>query len=256
VTRRLVAVATALTAVAIGSACASIRKEALRAAEEGIDPQPLVETLSRHHTAITRTKRIFEVELLQGGRRFRGEGALQYRSDPLRLRVDVFGPRSTPVVHVTLVDDRLTVVLPEEDEVVAGRLGDERFARLTGERALASREVLGALLGAYDVSALAATAHRVSAAADGDERTLYVSVDGETHAFTLGMPDDRLVEYRVARGDRPVYRVRFDEYAPVGDRRSPRRVVVRDFVGERTLVVNVTREHEDVPEGFVAREGG
>lgn len=254
-TRRLRVVGVALTTVAIGTACASLRKEALRAAEEGVDPRPLVEALSRHHTAIERTKRIFEVELLEGRRRFHGEGALQYRADPLRLRVDVFGPRSTPVVHVTLVGDRLTVVLPREDEVVTGRLGDERFARLTGERALASREVLGALLGAYDISALAAAADRVSAAVDGDERTLYVSVDGETHAFTLGMPDDRLVEYRLARGDRLVYRVRFDEYAPVGDRQSPRRVVVRDFVEERTLVVNVTREHEDVPEGFVAREG-
>lgn len=254
-TPRSAIVGAALGSVAAGAACTSLPGEARRAAEEGIDPTPVVEALAREHAAIEQTKRIFDIVLIEGRRRFHGEGALQYRVDPLRLRVDVFGPRSTPIVRVTLVGDALTVVLHQEGEVLRGHPGDPQFSRLTGERALASPEVLGALLGAYDTAALVERADRVSASADADERTLYVTADEEIHAFTIRMPEERLVEYRLARRDRLVYRVRFEEFAPVGDRESPRRVVLRDFVEDRTVAVTVTREHEDVPEDLLAGPG-
>ena len=223
---------------------ASLTKEAARALEAGGDAAPLVAELSAIHDAIKRTKRIFDVTLVEGGRRFHGEGALSYRARPLAARGDVFGPQSTPVLRFSLVADSLTVVLPREGEVLRGRLGDPRFAELTGERALVSPEVLGALLGAYDVRRLVDGADRVASAIHDDRRTLYIWESGSLHALTVR--GGRLVEYRQASGGELAYRVEFEEFAPVDGRESPRRVVVRDFARDRWLVLEVSREHEEV----------
>lgn len=235
--------------IGLSAACATtIEQRARRAAEEGIDPAPLVTSLAAEFQAIEATKRIFDVTLIEGRRRFRGEGVVQYRALPRRLRADIFGPHSTPVLHLTLVDDHLTVVLPREGETLSGQLGDPRFDQLTGEVTLVSREMLGAILGAYDLEPLLDEARIVAAAQEDGRRTLYL-VNGAAHAFTVEDRDGdpRLVEYRQGRDGRLVYRVRFEEYAPIDGRQSPRHIVARDYVKERTIVVDVTREHGDVP---------
>lgn len=235
-----------LGALAAGGCMASLAVQADRALESGVDPGPVVAQLAGIHDAIDRTKRIFEVTLVEGGRRFRGEGALSYRATPRAARGDVFGPQSTPVLSFALFGDTLTVVLPREGEVLQGRLGDPRFAELTGENALVTPEVLGALLGAYDVGAWVERADRVAAATDDGRRTLYIWADGALHALTAA--GGRLIEYRQARGGDLAYRVEFEEFEHVDGRASPRRVVVRDFVRDRWLVLEVTREHEEVPD--------
>jgi len=239
-------------AVALCAACAaSLERRAREAAAEGVNPDPIVEALASEFDRIEVTKRIFGVTLVEGRRRFHGDGVVQYRAEPRRLRADIFGPHDTPVLRLTLVEDDLTLVLPREGEVVTGKLGDPRFADLAGERALASPEILGAILGAYDVRPLAEGATLVAAAGNGGERVLYVVGETAVHAFTVrdvaagGM---RLVEYRQGREGRLVVRVRFEDFEQVDGRWSPRHVVLRDYVKERSLVVDVTREHEDVPE--------
>lgn len=237
------AAAGGLAAATLLSACATtLEREAREALVEGIDPAPLVRTLAARHAAIDGTKRIFDVTLIEGRRRFSGAGALEYRADPRRLDVDVFGPHDTPVVRIRLVGDSLTVVLPQEGEVLTGSVGDPRFAALAGERAFAAPEILGALLGAYDVQALVEGARGTAAADDGARRTLYVLADGAVHALTVEGEMDRLVEYRQGRDGRLVYRVRFSDHRRVGGRESPHRVVLRDYTRERQLVVDVTLE--------------
>ena len=54
------------------------------------------------------------------------------------------------------------------------------------------------------------------------------------------------MEYRQARNGTLAYRVTFEDFEPVDERESPRRVVVRDHVRDRWLVLDVTREHEEV----------
>ena len=240
------AAAAALVAASLAGCVTTLEGEARRARETGLDPIPLVERLTEQHRAIDSTKRVFDVTLIEGGRRFAGAGAVEYRAEPRRLDADVFGPHDTHVLAVHLEGERLTVRLPREGEVLTGELGDPRFAELTGERALVSPEILGALVGAYDVGGLAEDADWTAAAADGERRTLYVQRGEVLHAFTVEPPEDRLVEYRQARAGRLVYRVQFDDFQPVGGRESPRHVVLRDFVQERRLVIDVTREHEEV----------
>ena len=58
----------------------------------------------------------------------------------------------------------------------------------------------------------------------------------------LAMEEGRLVEYRQEREGRAVYRVRFEEHEPVGERLSPRHVVLRDYARGRQLVVDVRSE--------------
>ena len=234
----------ALLAVATWGCVASLTSEAGRAVEAGIDPRPLVAELSAMHDVIDRTKRIFDVTHVEGGRRFSGEGAVSYRAMPRAMRGDVFGPQSTPVLRFTLFGDTLTVVVPQEEHVFRGRLGDPRFAELTGERALVTPEVLGAMLGAYDVEGWVERADRLAAGNDGDRRTLYIWEDGALHA--LAVRAGRLIEYRQARERELAYRVEFEEFEGVDDRESPRRIVVRDYTRDRWLVLEVTREHEEV----------
>jgi len=240
------AVAGALVGATLAGCVTTLEGEARRARETGVDPLPLVERLTEQHRAIDTTKRVFDVTLVEGRRRFAGAGAVEYRADPRRLDADVFGPHDTHVLSVHLEGDRLTVRLPQEGEVLTGELGDPRFAELTGERALVSPEILGALVGAYDVGGLAEGADWTAAAADGERRTLYIQRGGVLHAFSVELPEGRLIEYRQARAGRLVYRVQFDDFQPVGGRESPRYVVLRDFVQERQLVIDVTREHEEV----------
>lgn len=242
---RLGRLAIGMLACTLAGACvASLTTEARRAAESGGDPSPLVRELSRLHDAIGRSKRIFEVTLVEGGRRFHGEGALSYRAVPLAARGDVFGPQSTPVLRFALAGDSLEVELPQEDRRLRGLLGDDRFAELTGETSLVTPEVLGALLGAYDVEPWVGRADRIAAGTDGPRRTLYIWEGGLLHALTIR--GGRLVEYRQARGGQLAIRARFEEFESVGGRESPRRVVVRDYARDRWLVLDVTREHEEV----------
>lgn len=237
----------AMVGALILAGCATtLEKEAERARETGIDPLPLIDLLTAQHRAIDTIRRIFDVTLIEGRRRFSGAGAVEYRAEPRRLDADVFGPHDTHVLAVRLEGELLTVRLPREGEVLTGQLGDPRFAELTGERALVSPEILGALVGAYDVGALVGSADWTAAAADGNRRTVYVR-NGETlHAFTVEQSAGRLVAYRQARGGRLVYRVEFDDFQAVGGRESPRHVVLRDYVRERQLVIDVTREDEEV----------
>lgn len=235
-----------VVAVLAAGCVTTLEQEAREAASRGVDPAPLIEELAGRHAAIETTKRIFDVTLLEGRRRFSGAGAVEYRADPRRLDADVFGPHDTHVLSVRLEGDRLTVRLPREGEVLSGDLGDPRFAELTGERALVSPEILGALVGAYDVRRLVRGADATAAAVDGDRRTLYVRRGDVVHALTLRAPVGHLTEYRQSREGRLVYRVRFDDFQAVAGRESPRRIVLRDYVKERRLVIDVTREHEEV----------
>lgn len=238
-------------ALAAWGCVASLTSEAGRALEAGSEPGPVIAELAGIHDAIDRTKRIFDVELVEGGRRFRGEGALSYRTRPRAARGDVFGPQSTPVLHFAMFGDTLTVVLPREGEVLQGRLGDPHFAELTGERALVTPEVLGALLGAYDVGRWVERADRIASATDDGRRTLYIWEDGVLHALTVR--EGRLVEYRQGRDGELAYRAEFEEFERIDGRESPRRVVVRDYARDRWFVVEVTREHEEVTDAAFSR---
>lgn len=243
-------IAPTLACLELLAGCIStLEREASRAAHEGIDPEPIIAALAEQFAEIEATKRVFDVTLIEGRRRFSGEGAIEYHADPRRVRADVYGPHSTPVVHVALDGDALTVTLPQEGRVLTGELGDPSFAALTGEQALVSPEVLGALLGAYDVRQMIEGAQSMAAAAKGDRRTLYIRQPDAIHALTLSAAGE-LVEYRQARGGRLVYRVRFEQFRPVNGRESPRHVVLRDFIRDRQIVVDVTLEREDLSGEF------
>lgn len=222
---------------------------ASRARQATGEPQQLVAQLDRRFDGIEATKRIFVVTLIEGRRRFAGEGAVLIRSDPRVMVVDVFGPHETHILHLDLEGDSLTVRLPQEGETLSGRLGDPVFAALTGERAFASPEVLGALLGAYDVMALVKDADRLSAAGERDQSTLFIERGDIVHAFTIEQPHGRLVEYEQERDDRLVYRVRFSDFEVFGEAESPRKVVLRDYAKERQLVLDIRSERHPDPDG-------
>lgn len=236
----------ALLALALAGCATTLRDEALRAlgGRAEVPAEPVLETLEAAWSAIEPTKRIFAVTLVEGRRRFAGEGAIVYDTEPRRVVAHVFGPHDTPILHLTLVDEELVVRLPREGETLRGRIGDPRFAELTGERALVSPEILGAMIGAYDARRLAEGAERVVAAGDGGRRTLYILRNGTVHALTLATPDGPLTEYRQDREGRPVYRVRFEEFEALDGRRTPRRIVLRDYAGGRYLVVDVRSERK------------
>ena len=242
---RALPAAIALAALTLTGCATSLAERARRAAETGADPAPLVAALKAAHDEVDATKRIFAVTLIEGRRRFGGEGALVYSAEPRRLRADVFGPHDTPVLHVRLRGDSLTVILPREGETLSGVLGDPRFAELTGERALVSPEILGAMLGVYDVERLQAGADAVFAEVEGGRRTLLVREADLVHA--LALEEGRLVEYRQERAGRDVYRVRFERFEPVDGRSSPRYVVLRDYARGRQLVLDVRSERAPDP---------
>ncbi len=238
----MIRIGASLATVLFAACATTLHTEARRAAETGIDPTPLVAELQARYAEIEATKRIFSVTLIEGRRRFAGDGAIEYLADPKTVTADVFGPHDTPVVHVRLVGEMLTVRLPQEGEILTGRLGDPKFAVLTGERALASPEVLGALLGAYDIARLTEDAEWTAAFANGERRTLYIAGAGTIHALTLAGNSSWLVEYRQERAGRLIYRVQFSDFQPVDARHTPRKVVLRDYVKERQLVFDVRKE--------------
>lgn len=239
-----------VSALSLAGCATSLKQEARQASETGADPTFVIASLTHDFDSIAATKRIFSVTLVEGKRRFSGEGAVEYLAEPQRLRVEVFGPQSTSVLRVWLADDILTVTLPQEDEVLVGPIGDPQFATLTGERALVSREILGALLGTYDVQTMLEGAANVSAATDGDRSILYIEEGNVVHALTTRGQEMRLTEYRQDRDGRLVYRVRFDDFLLVEDqeRESPRTIFFQDFGKSRQLVIRVTREHSDIGE--------
>jgi len=234
-----------VVALAVTGCATTLPEEARRAAEVGVSPEPLIERLADQWRDLTSIKRVFDVTLTEGRRRFAGEGVVLYRRDPRRLRLEVFGPHSTEVLRARLTGDSLTVVLPRSGEVLAGRIGDAEFARLAEEEALVSPEVLGSLLGVYDVERLVGGARDVAAARDGGRRTLYVVEDGTVHAFTLADETGLLEEYREARQGHLALRVRFEVYHAVDGRSRPARTVVRDFAHDRRIVIEVTTEREE-----------
>ena len=128
-------------ATVLFAACATtLQDEARRAAETGIDPAPLVAELQTRYAEIDATKRIFSVTLIEGRRRFAGDGAIEYRADPKTLKADVFGPHDTPVVHVRLAGEMLTMFR-------ALRIDREAIAAVYFlQRAAAARNVSVALL--------------------------------------------------------------------------------------------------------------
>jgi hypothetical protein len=227
-------VVTLLATVWAAACVTTVEREAHQAIERGEDPQPLIEVLSAIHASIDVTKRIFDVTLIEGRRRFGGEGAVRYRAHPRRLHVSVSER------------DDVVVELPQEDEVLTGKLGDPSFEALTGERALVSREILGALLGSYDVGALVAEADLVAARVESERQTLYVLERDIFHSLTLESSGRRLVEYRQERDGRLVYRARFSDFRQVEERTSPWRVVVRDFSNERQFVIEVVKENDEI----------
>ncbi|MFN2383089.1 MAG: hypothetical protein ABR559_02370 [Gemmatimonadota bacterium] len=247
----------ALAALIPATGCATtLEREAREAATGGVDPGPLLATLGDQYAAITATKRILAITLVEGRRRYRGDGVVWYRAAPRRLRAEVFGPQDVSILRARLVGDSLTVVLPREGEVLHGALDDPRFIARTGERAFIGPGSLGALLGAYDVRALAAAATDTAAANDGDRRTLYLTGAEGVQAFTLEATTGRLVEVRHGLGGRLLARVRFADFAAVEGRMSPRSVVLRDLLHDRQLVLTVTRETSDVPADIFASGTG
>lgn len=249
----------ALAALIPATGCATtLEREAREAAAGGLDPGPLLAALGDQYGAITATKRILAITLIEGRRRYRADGVVWYRAEPRRLRAEVFGPQDISILRARLAGDSLTIVLPREGEVLRGALGDPQFAALTGERAFIGPQSLGALLGAYDVRALAAAASdtAAAAAADGNRRTLYLIGSDGVQAFTLEGSPGRLVEVRHGRGGRLLARVRFADFQPVDGRMSPRSVVLRDLLHNRQLVFTVTRETADVPADIFAPGDG
>ena len=79
------AAAGALVAAGLAGCVTTLGGEARRARESGADPLPLVERLAAQHGAIVTTRRIFNVTLIEGGRRFAGAGAVEYRGAAGRL---------------------------------------------------------------------------------------------------------------------------------------------------------------------------
>lgn len=242
----MIRVACVIALVGVVGCAASLTQRARRAIG---DPDRLVTRLEHQFDEIDATKRIFAVTLIEGRRRFAGDGAVVFRSEPRRMVVDVFGPHDTHVVHLDLVGDSLTVDLPQDGEILSGRLGDPVFVALTGERAFASPEVLGALLGAYDIGPLARGADRLSATRDRDRSTLFIERGDIVHAFEIEEPDGRLVDYQQERAGRLVYRVRFSEFEVSGELESPRKVVLRDYIKERQLVLDVRSQRDPDRDG-------
>lgn len=108
----------------------------------------------------------FRWELNEAGSRLSGQGVARFVA-PARLRLDLFGPRGETYLAAALVD--------EEFRVPAGVA--ERFA-------LPSPALLWAATGVVRPPA--------------DAAVQSVTRDGEHHVLRYALPDERILEYRVA----------------------------------------------------------
>jgi hypothetical protein len=245
--RRLESVLLPFAVLALASCAATIREEAGRA-EQTLPPQLIRRLLGRGWTQLDQGKRIFDIRLSDRRRVLSGEGALSYETRPVRLRLDVFGPHATPVFSLIQVDDSMAVRLYDERRFVSGPVGDPAFARLTEGRTFTGQELLGALLGAYDVPALLGSGGEAGGGSDtlgydaGDEWVVFLIEPGRAHRFGYSKADSSLMTYRQDRGDRPAYDVRFSDYRPVEGRPRPFRIQLEDVPERRTIRVNVRTE--------------
>jgi hypothetical protein len=121
-------------------------------------------------------------------------------------------------------------------------VGDPAFADLAGGRGFTGQEILGGLLGAYDVEALVQGPADTVAWRDGEDLVVALLEEDRAHLFTWGAADSALGEYRQERGGRAAYRVRFSDWRTVEGRRRPFRIDAQDVAGRRTLRATVRRE--------------
>jgi hypothetical protein len=240
--RRALAGVAALAAAACLPACAaSIRESASRAAD-ALPAGTAARLLGRDWEALDGGRRFLDLRLTDRVRALTGEGVLLYRTEPLRLRLEVFGPHATPVLSLVQRGDSLAVRLHEEDRLVEGRVGDPAFAELAEGRGFTGQEILGALLGAYDAGALVEGPADTVAWRDGGELAVALLEPDRAHLFTWEAADSTLREYRQDRGGRAAYRVRFSDWRTVEGRRRPFRIEAQDVAGRRTLRAAVRRE--------------
>jgi hypothetical protein len=238
---RLLLALTFASALGIAGCAATIREEAGRAAA-GLPPETAASLLDGAWSRLERGKRIFDIRLADRARVLHGQGAIVYRNDPLRLRLDVFGPHSTEVLALAQEGDSMTVRLPQEDACVSGPVGDPAFGRLADGRTFTGQELLGALLGAYDVSALVRGPADTLAYATGDRWVVALLEPDRAHRFAYAAADSSLLEYRQERGGKSAYRVRFSDYRTVGGKRRPFRVELEDRAERRSIRADVRSE--------------
>jgi len=225
----------------VGGCAATIREQAGRA-ETRLSPEEAARLLDAAWSRLDEGKRIFDIRLSDRVRVLNGEGAIVYEKHPLRLRLDVFGPHATPVLSLVQRGDSMAVRLHEERRFVAGPVGDPAFAALTEGRGFTGHELLGALLGAYDPSALTAGAADTVGYAAGGEWVVALLESGRAHRFTYARADSTLREYIQEREGRAAYRVRFSDYRQLEGRLRPFRVQLEDVGERRTLRADVRSE--------------
>nr|MBA2563851.1 hypothetical protein [Gemmatimonadota bacterium] len=223
---------------------AGIRSEA-EAAGSRLPAPTAARLLGRAWDGLEGGKRIFDVRVSERVRVLNGEGAIVYAREPLRLRLDVFGPHSTPLLSLVQRGDSLAVRLHEQRRFVEGTSADPRFAELTEGRAFTGPELVGALLGAYDADRLLQGAADTLAWSAGGEWVVALLERNRAHRFTYAQADSSLRTYRQERGGRLAYRVRFSDYRAVAGRARPFRVELEDVGGRRTVRVDVRRETLD-----------
>lgn len=240
---------TCASALAIGGCAATIREEAGRTAVT-LPTETAASLLDGAWSRLERGKRIFDIRLADRARVLHGQGAIVYRKDPLRLRLDVFGPHSTEVLALAQAGDSMTVRLPQEDACLAGPVGDPAFGRLADGRTFTGQELLGALLGAYDGSALLHDPADTLAYTAGDRWVVVLLEPDRAHRFAYAAADSSLLEYRQERGGKSAYRVRFSDYRTVAGRRRPFRVELEDTAERRSIRADVRSEtfETDLPD--------
>jgi hypothetical protein len=230
-------------ASALGTAgcAATIREEAGRTAAR-LPPETAASLLDGAWSRLERGKRIFDLRLADRARVLHGQGAIVYWKNPLRLRLDVFGPHSTEVLALAQAGDSMTVRLPREDTCLAGPVGDPAFGRLAEGRTFTGQELLGALLGAYDASALLHDGADTLAYMAGDHWVVVLLEPDRAHRFAYAAADSSLLEYRQERGGKSAYRVRFSDYRTIAGRRRPFRVELEDAAERRSVRADVRSE--------------
>lgn len=236
----------ALTLAGTVACAAAIREEALRA-ESPLPPGLGARLLERDWGLLEGGKRIFDIRVSDRVRVLNGEGALLFRTRPTRLRLDVFGPHSTLVLSLIQNGDSMALRLPEEGRTIVAPVGDPAFRELTDGREFTGPELLGALLGAYDVEELVRTDADTVGYVDGGEWVVALLEKDRAHRFGYAAGDSALVSYRQDRGGRPVYRVRFSDWRSVEGRSRPFRIELEDVGGRRTVRMGVRSESAEPP---------
>jgi hypothetical protein len=240
-----------LLASALASAsCATTIREGADRAEAHLTADRAAELLTAAWRPLERGKRVFDIRLTDRARVLQGEGAIVYEKDPLRLRLDVFGPHSTEVLSLAQAGDSMSVRLPQEREYMAGPVGDPAFGRLVEGRTFTGPELLGALLGAYDATALLSGPADTVAYAAGHDWVVVLLEPHRAHRFTYGRADSTLREYLQEREGKTAYRVRFSDYRRVEGLPRPFRVEVEDKALRRVVRADVRQEtfQADLPD--------